>query len=219
MAAGAGAIAGAAIGGLSGLLNATNGTSSGSSVNDSWNQSSSWNSSVSDSWSNSWVDGTGASWLDALFADKANEIQMQNWLAQAQYNSAEAKAARDFEERMSNTAYQRAVKDLKAAGLNPILAAMNAGASTPGAIAASAGLSSAQKATATANQGSSSGSHSESRGGSQSSGGGHGESSQSSESKTQLMQGLEKIFGALGNSGNTVDKKMKTTKGNLVVQH
>lgn len=72
--------------------------------------------------------GGGLSYMGQSSANDTNrDIANQN----TQFNAAEAQKTRDWQEMMSNSSYQRAVKDMQAAGLNPMLAYSQGGASTP----------------------------------------------------------------------------------------
>lgn len=77
--------------------------------------------------------------MDELSIEKYYEPIKQAQAENNAWSAAQAQKAMDYQTYMSNTAHQREVADLKAAGLNPILSAGGTGATTSSGVAASAG--------------------------------------------------------------------------------
>ena len=70
----------------------------------------------------------------------ANQKNVEMAREQQSFSAGQALKEMDFQERMSNTAYQRSVDDMKKAGINPLMAVSNGGASTPGGAMGSSSL-------------------------------------------------------------------------------
>lgn len=89
--------------------------------------------------------GVSGNWQSALQAisDTNNAFNLDQVNAVNAFNAEQAALNRKWQERMSNTAHQREVKDLIAAGLNPILSAGG-----QGAVTGSGATASGQKAVA-----------------------------------------------------------------------
>lgn len=97
------------------------GQSSGS-VNTAQSYNNSFNDSYSESQSMSGTNAEAAREWSAWAADVAWQRDMAAFQKQMEFNAAEAEKQREWQADMANTIYTRSVKNMREAGINPILA-------------------------------------------------------------------------------------------------
>jgi hypothetical protein len=68
---------------------------------------------------------------NVISQNSANSANIEATALAGAWSQSNAREQMAFQEKMSNSAYQRAVDDMKKAGINPIMAAGNGGASSP----------------------------------------------------------------------------------------
>lgn len=89
---------------------------------------------------------------NSMMWQRAADWNESMWERQAEFNAKQAEIQRQWSERMENTRYQRAIKDMESAGLNPILAVTGGGSgiSTGAGTGTAASVGGAQISSATA---------------------------------------------------------------------
>jgi len=116
------------------------------------NQAQKTNNPYQDQYQTGWWSGITGGAKEKASAIAMAEVDRRYQSAEAQrqmdYQSREAQLNRDYQERLSSSAYQRAVEDLKKAGLNPALMYKSMdGASTPSGSSPSGASGSGSRST------------------------------------------------------------------------
>lgn len=178
-------------------LNALRGSvadSSQGSVNSGMTSGNSWQQAASQ------TDAASARAFSAEQAELAYERQKKLMQMEMDYNTREAEKQRQWELENANTVYTRSVENMKAAGINPILAAnMGLSAASVGS-GSTASISGASAPMAQSFMDTSSAS----AGGSQSYGENHGSSWGSSHSEESLATGLQLLGTKIGAALDTL---------------
>lgn len=79
-------------------------------------------------------------------ANNANVFNADQARQNREFQAAQVSAQQAFQERMANTAHQREMEDMKAAGINPMLSAKGVGANSPSGASASGAQATANTA-------------------------------------------------------------------------